>query len=237
MRPTSYLTPYPDHYGSYTLQGGGKINDTLSTPLQPFSADTQGKFWTSSSAQSLGGFGYSYPEIQDWNQTPSRLQANVIAQVNALYGRSISKVKRSDLELQVRLKDWSVRISVSKFELHGQRFIVHTFLGDIPQDPLEWSVSNACVGSFPLLPPVSYTVNPHHRVPTYNEFSLTEGLKARGYDGQDSTLTATFLQEALHWKVQLVCLATHIPPYSVRYIYTNRGRSMAQLYQMIYWTV
>jgi tyrosinase len=216
MRPTSYLTPYPDHYGSYTLQGGGKINDTLSTPLQPFSTDKQGHVWTSSSAQSLRGFGYSYPEIQDWNQTPDQLQTNVTAQVNALYGPSASKIKGRDDDLQVRLKEWSVRISVSKFDLSGERFIVHTFLGDIPHDPSAWSVSDNCVGSFPILPPVSHAASTRHQVPTHNEFSLTEGLKTRGYDGQNSILTAEFLERSLQWKVQLVCLPTQFPSYSTR---------------------
>jgi tyrosinase len=203
MRPSLYLTPFPDHYGSYTLQGGGHINDTLLTPLQPFSTDTRGHFYTSRSVQSLHRLGYSYPEIQDWNQTPSQLQANVTAQVNALYGPVVSNMKRSDIE-QVKTKEWSVTISVSKFDLDGQRFIIHVFLGDVPQNPADWSVNDKCVGSFPVLPPVSHTTHCPSQIPTHNEISLASGLKKRGYDGQDSTTTAKYLEKALQWKVQLV---------------------------------
>jgi tyrosinase len=203
MHPDSYLTPFPDHYGSYTLPGGGDHNDTLSTPLEPFSTDTEGHFYTSSMVQSLKEFGYSYPEIQDWNQTPQELQAKVITQVNHLYGPSAAKIKRRGSGPQAPTKVWSVRIHVSKFDLGGQRFIVRIFLGDVPQNPLSWSTSETCIGSFPVFPPVQST-EMHPQIPTHNEISLTAGLKARGYDGQDSTTTAKYLERALHWRVQLV---------------------------------
>jgi tyrosinase len=205
MYPGSYLTPFPDNYGSYALPGGGHNNDTLSTPLAPFSTDAQGNFYTSSSVQSLGRFGYSYPELQDWNQNPKQLQANVTAQINALYGSS-TKTKRNVLWKQAQTKEWSVAISVWKFALANQRFIIRIFLGDIPENPLDWATSDACVGSFPVLPPASRAAHPKHQVPTHNEISLTAGLKARGYDGQDSTVTAQYLEKALQWKVQLVLL-------------------------------
>lgn len=206
MHPDSYLTPFPDHFGSYTLPGGGRDNNTLLTPLQPFSTDANGNFYTSSMAKSLRRFGYSYPEIQDWMQTPNQLQANVTAQVNSLYGPPVSKIKRDILETQAPITDWSVTISVSKFDLDGQRFIIHIFLGEIPQNPSDWSVSDACVGFFPLLPPVSHMGDPQHQVYTYNEISLTDELKARGYDGQDSITVARYLEEALQWRVKLVWL-------------------------------
>ena len=179
------------------------MNDTLSTPLTPFSTDTQGHFYTSTTAQSLGRFGYSYAEIQDWNQTPSQLQAKVTAKVNTLYGPSAAKIKRRDIQPQVQTKAWSVTISVSKFDLDGQRFIIHIFLEDIPQNPLDWSMSETCVGSFPVLPPV-HTARLQPQVLSHNEFSLDESLQARGYDGQDSNITARYLKRALQWKVQLV---------------------------------
>jgi tyrosinase len=211
MHPNSYLTPFPDNYGSYTLQGGGHNNDTISTPLEPFSTDIQGNFYTTSGSQSLRTFGYSYAEIQDWSQAPEQLQANVTAQVNSLYSSSATQVKRNVLEPRIQIKEWSVAISVSKFDLGGQRFVIRIFLGDIPQNPLDWSVSDACVGSFPVLPPVSPAARAPHQVLTHNEISLTEGLKARGYDGQDSTTTAKYLERSLQWKVQLVRLAIRIP--------------------------
>lgn len=210
VHPDTYLTPFPDQYGSYTLPGGGNNNDTLSTPLQPFSSDTQGHFYTSSMVQSLKSFGYSYPEIRDWNQTPKELQASVITQVNRLYGPSAPNIKRRGNDQQAQNKVWSVSIHVSKFDLDGQRFIIRIFLEDVPQNPLGWSTSEACVGSFPVLPPVQST-KMHPQISCHNEISLTEALKARGYDGQDSETTAKYLKRALHWRVQLVRPATTIP--------------------------
>lgn len=204
MYPSSYLTPYPDNYGTYVLPGGGHSNDTLSTPLEPFSTNAQGTFYTTSSVQSLGRFGYSYPEIQDWNQSPKQIQASVTSQVNTLYGPS-GKTKRNVLWKPALTKEWSVAVSVSKCDLN-QRFIIRFFLGDIPPNPQDWPTSNACVGSFPVLPPVSRSAHPPHGVPSHNEISLTGPLKARGYDGQDAGSTAKYLEEVLQWRVQLVLL-------------------------------
>jgi tyrosinase len=203
MYPNSYLTPFPETYGTYTLQGGGKINDTLSTPLKPFSTDTRGSFYTSRGSRSLSTFGYSYPGIEDWNHTPEQLQANVTAHVNALYGSSNSLSKRDVLAPRAEVTEWSVTIGVSKFDLGGLRFIIRIFLGDIPENPSDWATSDACVGSFVMLPPPSIT-GPLPQVLSYNEIGLTEALKARGYDGQDLAATIKYLEEGLQWRVQLV---------------------------------
>lgn len=204
MHPNSYLTPFPDRFGSYTLQAGGDINDTLSTPLHPFSADTQGHFYTSSMVQFLRIFGYSYPEIHDWSQNSKDLQAHVTGRVNTLYGPSASKSKRIHISKRVQTNAWSVSISVSKSDLDGQRFVIHVFLEDAPLHPFVRPLSKICVGSFPVLPPVSHTPISQALPPSHHEISLTEMLKARGYDGRESNATAKYLEKALSWEVQLV---------------------------------
>jgi len=85
QNPNYFLTPYIEYYGSYGIAPsqpyGPGPNDTLSTPLSPFSTNSQGTQWTSASSQYLETFGYTYPEIQDWNQTPAQLSSSVTAQV------------------------------------------------------------------------------------------------------------------------------------------------------------
>ncbi len=59
---------------------------TADSPLRPFFAkDDHATFHTSRSVQAIRTFGYTYPEINDWSQSPSALASSVRAAVNDLY--------------------------------------------------------------------------------------------------------------------------------------------------------
>ena len=220
MNPSNYLTSYYEYYGTYSIAPsfpyGPGMNDTVNSPLPPFSQDTQGTPWTSGSSQYLKTFGYTYPEIQDWNQSPSQLAANVTAQVNMLYSQSTSsKTKRirsitSDGHEQVL--EWSVAISVSRFEFNGQRFIVRLFVGEIPDDPKTWATSKSCVGNFAVLPPPQPPTGPMPDVKAYDEVSLVQALMSVGHDGQDANAVVEYLKENFEWRVQLVSLTPFCLP-------------------------
>lgn len=81
--PDQYVTPHVNNYGTFT-EGGGTTED-MNTNLTPFTSNTAGSFWTAASSRQLSTWGYTYPEIQDWNQTPDQLAASVKASVNSLY--------------------------------------------------------------------------------------------------------------------------------------------------------
>jgi tyrosinase len=202
IHPGSYLTPSPENSGTFTIVPGP--NSTLSTPLAPFSLDKQGDFYTSATSQSLSTFGYTYPEIQDWNQSPQQLQAIVISKVNALYGPSSPNSKRAIAAPGSNVTEWSVAVSVSKFALNGRRFIIRIFLDSVPDDAKSWATSMNCVGSFAVLPPPSRVAGPLPDTKIYNEISLVEALEARGYDGQDIDATVAYLTGHLQWRVQTV---------------------------------
>lgn len=95
--PDQYVTPQVNNYGTFT-EGGGTLEDQ-NTNLTPFTSTTNGSaFWTAANSRDLKSFGYTYPEIQDWNQTPAQLQASVRTAVNNLYnpgGTTTSRRKAS----------------------------------------------------------------------------------------------------------------------------------------------
>lgn len=86
MKPDQYLKDSYDNYGTFSITPG--TLDTTQTPLAPFTSNQRGQSYTSGSSRKLSTFRYTYPEIQDWNQSPAQLRANVTAQFNALYNPS-----------------------------------------------------------------------------------------------------------------------------------------------------
>lgn len=211
MYPNSYLTPYVDKYGTYAIVPGS--TDSLTTPLEPFSSNTQGTMYTSSTAQHMSTFGYSYPEIQDWNQSPTALKANVTAMINRVYNPNGSFTKRSRIEgrgTSVLLKEWSVEIQVSKGDLDGAAYIVRLFLGDVPSDPSTWATASTMVGSFAVLPPPKSVLAMVGSLGalSYDEVSLLNPLKAAGIN--DDSQVEAYLALNLQWRVQLVCF---LPPF------------------------
>jgi tyrosinase len=115
-------------------------------------------------------------------------------------------MERSTLLIRSEIREWFVAISVSKFDLQGQRFTICIFVGDVPSNPDEWSTSPSCVGCFPILPPSRSGNGPLPDVTVYDEVSLMNGLQAAGYDGQDVGKTVEYLKGALQWGVQLVSI-------------------------------
>jgi tyrosinase len=196
MYPNNFLTPMVEQSGTFTVPVN--TDDTVLTPLEPFSTDANGDFYNSATALGLSTFGYTYPEIQDWDQTVQQLQENVTAQVNTMWGASSSLSKRG-LAPGSQVIEWSVGISVSRAELNGLSFNIRIFLEHVPESPLEWPTSDNYVNSFIILssPSVSSALS-------YNDIDLSNGLRAKGYDGQDVPTTVSYLKEHLHWRVQLV---------------------------------
>ncbi|KAK0115324.1 hypothetical protein ONS96_013783 [Cadophora gregata f. sp. sojae] len=224
INPNTYVTPQIDQFGTYALTPN--TLDTLTTPLAPFAPTGAGPYFTSTSARLTSTFGYTYPEIQDWSQSPAQLKANVTAAINRLYGPTGARIKsRTEMEStkqvpKKQVTEWSVGVRVSKFDLRGERFIIRVFLDTVPEDPNDWPVSSSCVGSFTVFPPPHFGGEPYPEVIAYSEVSLVEGLAQLGRNANDAHGVRKFLRRALQWRVQkfdgTVVPVEHVPSLSVR---------------------
>ncbi|KAG4435031.1 hypothetical protein IFR05_009487 [Cadophora sp. M221] len=225
INPNSYLTPQIEQSGTYALMPNSL--DTVSTPLAPFAPTGAGPYYTSTSARQTSTFGYTYPEIQDWLQSPAQLKASVTAAINRLYNSNTARVNPRTSEMESRKHvpnkqetEWSVGIKVSKFDLSGQRFIIRLFLDTVPEDPKDWLMASSCVGSFPVFPPPHSGGAPYPETIAYSEFSLVNELARLGRDATDIHGVRKFLRRALQWRVQkfdgTVVPVENIPSLSIR---------------------
>ncbi|PQE12584.1 hypothetical protein CJF30_00002479 [Rutstroemia sp. NJR-2017a BBW] len=218
MYPDRYISPMSDQYGTYTIIPN--TIDTQFTSLKPFASSSL-TFHTSNSARSLSAFGYSYPEISDWNQTASQLASYVTGRVNALYSPSGANSRRR-IRRNGRLHsspgghqgkdnnthmEWSAAISVSKFDMQGQRFIVRLFCGAVPEKPEDWATSPSLLGSVVILPPpVAYSGADklaHDEIMLLREDveDAREGHADLNEEG-DGEGTVEYLKKNLRWRVQ-----------------------------------
>ena len=63
--------------------------------LTPFHAADNSTLYTSATARSTRSFGYTYPEVTDWNVTADQLSSNTRANLNKLYNPAGSIATRS----------------------------------------------------------------------------------------------------------------------------------------------
>ena len=63
--------------------------------LTPFHANANSTLYTSATARSTRSFGYTYPEVIDWNVTAAQLSSNTRANLNKLYNPTGSIATRS----------------------------------------------------------------------------------------------------------------------------------------------
>lgn len=225
-----YQALYPDLWisasglaneiGTFTIPRGAI--EYANTSLTPFytSNSTPAVFWTSDTARTTKVFGYSYPELDDWSQTPDQLKQNVTAQVNALYGPTAvaaTTTPRAHIPgtahrhphtrqvVQAPITEWFITCSVDKLSLKGSSFTVLFFLDAAPADSSIWSSATNLLGSMSVLVPPGMA-STGHTSPTlqYTELPITDILVELGLDSADEAAVGPALAERLQWKVQLV---------------------------------
>jgi len=186
--------------GTYSIPAGNM--DTQYTSLEPFTSNGRGQYYTSASSWKTSTFGYTYPEISDWNQTSAQLTANVAATINRMYNPQTPTKRAASPSAQT--KAWSVALNVSRYDLEGERFVVRVFLGQVPQNPEDWSISSALAGSFSVFPPPHQGNGPYPTIIAYSEIALTKGLTENGVDVTNVEAVEKWLETNLHWGVQKV---------------------------------
>ena len=96
------------------------VFDTCDIALTPFHLDDSGTFHTSNTTRSTRAFGYTYPELLDWNTDPTTLASGVKGHINNLYGPKITNSKRrSEAQLTVAemRHDYSINAVVNGYAI------------------------------------------------------------------------------------------------------------------------
>lgn len=64
---------------------------TPDTPLHPFFANSQGRFHTPKSVQSIKGFNYAYEGLEYWKKSDSKMRTDATAIINKLYSDGVTR--------------------------------------------------------------------------------------------------------------------------------------------------
>ncbi|KAI1006701.1 hypothetical protein K3495_g1516 [Podosphaera aphanis] len=203
LNPDSYIESQEYEYGNYVIPPNSIVD--ANTPLQPFRNQANNQWWTSESSRHISTFSYTYPELQG-SQTPEQLKANVTAAINTLYNPSNAAGRRliqGVSEQDTTTREWSVALSVSKFDVGGERFKVLFFLNGVPVSPDDWDSSKTLAGFAAIFPPPhSFENITSIKLLTYSEVDLVDSLEQNGLDVNDVPSVVDFLKNKLEWRVQ-----------------------------------
>lgn len=203
LNPDSYVEPQEYEYGNYVIPPNTIVD--VNTQLQPFRNPVTNERWTSESARHISSFSYTYPELQG-NFTSEQLKANVTAAINRLYNPTNAAGPRLVRGVQPQSqpsREWSAGLSVSKFDVGGERFKVMFFLNGVPDSPDEWALSETLAGSAVIFPPPYPSSNVTSvKLTTYSEIELAEILEQNGLNVNDVQSVVEFLRTNLEWRVQ-----------------------------------
>ena len=118
------------------------------TALTPFHSNAAGSLYTSQNSLRTRDFGYTYPEVVDWNTTPDQLSANVKTTVNNLYGPNAPKRRRA-LDTKSNYQ-YFINIKFDSTQLY-EPLQIHFFVGTVPQSSNSWATAPNLVGTFPAM--------------------------------------------------------------------------------------
>ncbi|KAL8794331.1 MAG: hypothetical protein Q9195_003158 [Heterodermia aff. obscurata] len=185
----TYLTAQVDVAGTYTNAPGA--SEDVTTALTPFHLDDSGTFHTSNTTRSTRAFGYTYPELLDWNISPNLLAYDVRGHINNLYGpKIVASKRRSEAQLTVAemSHDYSINVVVN-----GGMY-VRFFLGSIPQQENLWSTASSLVGS--------HIINGPSRGLVFGQIALTPKLTTYNLPTLGPETVIPLVQETLKYRVQ-----------------------------------
>ncbi|KZS90419.1 Di-copper centre-containing protein [Sistotremastrum niveocremeum HHB9708] len=139
-----------DNSGNWSTPPG--TTDTPNSALAPFHTDTQGTYWIANDVRDWTKLGYSYPELQPWlpqynpngQFSQDLYSADISKQVNALYSNARTLLLKqpapaafsargpTDVHHGAKIveeNDYVVNVLYERFELGGQPFTIHIFIG------------------------------------------------------------------------------------------------------------
>lgn len=196
--------------GAYATASG--VTDNGESHLPPFAGmgGSATTFWTPNGVRSTKTFGYTYPEIEDWTQTPEQLAANVTSQVNVLYGGGHATPQRAKQGKQGRQGGKGGRLRMKRDEDGGGED------EDDSSTPSQWFVRMSCkrtqtpkqvrvllndcvVGQmtiFPLAGDVGQSQLVHSEIP------LAQAMEEQG---DTANCAEDIIKSGLTWKAYNVC--------------------------------
>lgn len=198
---------------TFTIQSGPGRYDESYDALTPFSRSSTGTPYTSDLSRTTRLFGYTYPDLEDWNKTPAQLTAQVKTAINRLYGptsvrrviaRSESRVARTVKSGVADEKQYYASIAVDKYALPSG-FVVSLFLGTPPTDQTTWRYAQNLAGSMPVFKPPKpkdKSGNGNGDFVIYGEIPLETGLEYAGYGKSGHNAVIEYLAKNLCWRVQ-----------------------------------
>ncbi|OCL01252.1 Di-copper centre-containing protein [Glonium stellatum] len=230
LYPNSYVEPMAQTYATFTTPAGS-VED-MSSPLTPFHMNGNGEFWTSTLVRSTTTFSYTYPELQNGNDT-----AALMATINALYGSNASQQKRqhyvddvydkSEREERDGLstakperlysraisgapsyssgREYIANIKAQKFGLDGS-FSVFVFLGSSPTtSPANWSGDPSFVGLNGIFSTTAISESGSD-IQANGAVPLTAALEAKLAGDElvslNEEVVGPYLRSQLNWKVR-----------------------------------
>ena len=177
--------------------------------LTPFHSNGFGRLYTSYSARYTRTFGYTYPEVVDWDIGATDLASNVRAKFNALYSpvRTTSVKARAQRSGPRQLRErqtpirfeWYVRFTVERCQA-PLSFLVHVFLGPVPSNTSTWSYATNLVGShvFLLTSHANFTRPDQAR----GQIPLNKKLEQAGIPCQSQGPVLQHLTTSMTWAMQ-----------------------------------
>ena len=198
INPDSYVIPLKNDAGTYA-EAPGTVED-VNTPLLPFR--TSSTFHTSVTVRDTKSFGYSYPEIVDWNVSAAQLAANVRTAVNRLYQRSTGKsIARRASNISggsVTRRDWF--INFQGVRQASTPFVVNFFLGEPPVVAKDWAMADNLIVSQVVLPDSSGDeVAPPAMAQIPLSRSLETAQQSGKLNGTDINSIKAYLKTNLNW--------------------------------------
>ncbi|KAJ9500525.1 hypothetical protein H2202_003741 [Exophiala xenobiotica] len=183
LNPDTYVVPTVNTWGSYYESQG--FIDSATSALAPFHADEGSTMFTADGVRSIKTFGYSYPELPDWELSQPELAANIRNLVNAQYSprsnATIGRLRRSieqrsanladsfghvdlDMTLSMNVNDletqWSITVLVERFAFETS-YCIDFFMGGPPSNVSSWPTAKNLIGTYAQFGPANVsTVHP-----------------------------------------------------------------------------
>lgn len=134
LNPDSFLDNIPPDNATIRDSDGQEHAVNKDTPLQPFRNDPRGNYWTPAGVRHTVNLGYSYPELQRWDDkyrnedqtfNENLYREYINTQINELYGvsRSLALDPKAPAPDGVEQIDGGLKITDFGFSIRFLKYV------------------------------------------------------------------------------------------------------------------